>query len=179
MRAMLLSAMVLLAVASSGFAGGFPVTEYLPPDPAPIAEPAKLPDTAQVAFDDQLYVSAQHAEKEKAAEQKQAAALKRTDIFTTQKRGVFGRRTHEHTTVIEVDQDGQPTELMSDGDCANGNCGNSMRREHSTMIQMETGAGYSGSGCGAGGCGNSGMSRREMRRMSRRSGGGCSGGGCN
>lgn len=140
---------------------------------APAAEPAKLPEaTATAAYDDQLFLSAQHAEQEKAAEKKQAAALKRTDVFTTQKRGAFGRRTHEHTTVIEVDQDGQPTERSS-GNCANGQCGN-MAHE---MIQMETG--YSGSGCGAGGCGSSGMSRREMRRMSKGKGGGCSGGGCN
>ena len=171
--------------ASKSDAAEFAITKSVPTslfDGKP-AEPVQL---AAADPSSDVYLTATHEKAEKEAEAKQAQAIRRTDVFRTQK----GRRVQEHRQTVEVfDADGN-NEVCAGGNCAGncsaGNCSagacsacqNSNVRTEKTFIPEDDGSGQYSGGCSSGNCGGNGRMRRGLFGRVR-SRGGCSSGGCN
>ena len=156
--------------------GGFVVDTYIPPD---------APVLAQADVDD-VYLSVAHEKAEKTAEVKQAQAIRRTDVFRTQR----GRKVIEHRQTVEVVDANGNGEVCAGGDCAGGNCsaGNCSAgactscqtsttvRKEKRFVPEDDGSGQYSGACSSGSCGSSGRMRRGLFGRMR---GGCGAGGCN
>lgn len=177
-------ALMACVLTSKSEAAEFVITTTVPTSlfDGKAAEPVQL---AAVDPDSDVYLTAAHEKAEKTAEAKQAQAIRRTDVFRTQK----GRKVKEHRQTVEVfDAEGNG-EACAGGDCAGncsaGNCSSgacsscqaSTVRKEKTFIPEDDGSGQYSSACSSGSCGNGRMRRGLFGRM--RSRGGCSAGGCN